>query len=341
MCDQEVLLPEQILERLDTSVHQAQIRGKLDQDNGAEIDAALDMLEQLILWSYDRYTNIELEDGCEEEGEEQTYRVHPHDIVRANQICGSFLVKIVSGDWGEWQDDRVDKAARLLAHLSGRGAAGAITRTWHFPYLDPNGNRQEHRFKLHEPSYIGNDIGFKTWGAAPLLAKKLIQQNLIPDLPNRTILELGTGTGLVGLCCGKLGAQQVHLTDYHESVLTNVAMNVQLNDPSSSCATVSKLDFIQVAQNQDPSWEDRTFDIVIASDLLYEMEHAEYLPVAVEKLMENVFYFMIPLRPTHWDEVDLFERRMTQVGLVKRQVSEIECEEEEGIVRYRYYEYTR
>ncbi|KAI8139542.1 putative methyltransferase-domain-containing protein [Fennellomyces sp. T-0311] len=313
MCD-EALLPEQILERLETSVHLAQARGK---QNGPDIDAALGLLDQLIQWSYDRYTNIELEDGCEEEGEEQTYRVHPRDISRANQICGSFLIKIVSGDLGEWDDDRVDTAARLLAHLSGRG---------------------EHKFKLHEPSYIGNDIGFKTWGAAPLLAKKLIQQNLIPDLPNRTILELGTGTGLVGLCCGKLGATNIFLTDYHESVLTNVAINVQLNN---SCATVSKLDFIQVAQNQEPSWQDRKFDIVIASDLLYEMEHAEYLPVAVDMLMENEFYFMIPLRPTHTAEVELFERRMQEVGLVKRQVTETEQEEEEGIVRYRYYEYTR
>ena len=171
-----------------------------------------------------------------------------------------------------------------------------------------------------------------------IFVRKLIQQSLIPDLPNRRILELGTGTGLVGLCCGKLGATNISLTDYHESVLTNVAINVKLNN---SCATVSKLDFIQVAQNQDPTWEDRKFDVVIASDLLYEMEHAEYLPVAVEKLMENDFYFMIPLRPTHCAEVELFERRMHELGLSKRQVSEIEQEEEEGIVRYRYYEYTR
>lgn len=50
-------------------------------------------------------------------------------------------------------------------------AAGAITRTWHIAYLDPNGVRDEIAIQLHEPSYVGNDIGFKTWGAAPLLAK--------------------------------------------------------------------------------------------------------------------------------------------------------------------------
>lgn len=50
-------------------------------------------------------------------------------------------------------------------------AAGSLTRSWHFPFLDPNGDLAQLIIKLHEPSYIGNDIGFKTWGAAPLLAK--------------------------------------------------------------------------------------------------------------------------------------------------------------------------
>ena len=120
-----MLLPEEIIEKIETSVHRALVRGKQNHENGAEIDSALDMLEQIIQWSYDRYTNIELEDGYEE-GEEETWRVHPRHIVRANQICGSFLVKIVSGDLGEWQDDRGEKAARLLAHLSGRGGKNFV-----------------------------------------------------------------------------------------------------------------------------------------------------------------------------------------------------------------------
>lgn len=168
--------------------------------------------------------------------------------------------------------------------------------------------------------------------------RKLIQQNLIPDITNRHILELATGTGLVGLACDKLGAAQVIMTDYHESVLKNAAINVQLNE---SRATVQKLDFIEVARDEDPVWKGRTFDVVVASDLLYEMEHAEYLPIAVNKLMENEFYFMIPLRPTHWAEVERFEQGMERLGLLTRRVTELEKLEEEGMVRYRLYEFTR
>lgn len=169
------------------------------------------------------------------------------------------------------------------------------------------------------------------------LPRKLIQQRLIPDLQHLSVLELGSGTGLVGLVCDLLGAAQVHLTDYHESVLKNVAINVQLNH--STRATVSKLDFVQVAQGLAPEWEEKQFDVVIASDLLYEMEHAEHLPVAVRKLMKGAFHFMIPLRPTHWNEVAHFEQKMADLGFLCSQTTETEVQEEEGPVRYRYYRF--
>lgn len=168
------------------------------------------------------------------------------------------------------------------------------------------------------------------------LYRKLLQQNIIPDLQHRNVLELGTGTGLVGLVCEKIKGKdalgQVVVTDYHPSVLKNVAINVELNN--SSCQ-ISKLDFIQVAMEETTEWKDKKYSVVIASDLLYEMEHAEYLPVAVEKLMENDFYFMIPLRDTHWNEVNRFEEKMEQVGLCQRVVKDKEIQEDEGVVRYR------
>ena len=50
-------------------------------------------------------------------------------------------------------------------------AAGSITRTWHIPYLNIDGIPQQLLIQLHEPCYVGNDLGFKTWGAAPMMAK--------------------------------------------------------------------------------------------------------------------------------------------------------------------------
>ncbi|PHZ11316.1 uncharacterized protein RHIMIDRAFT_257298 [Rhizopus microsporus ATCC 52813] len=300
------------------------------------IDGILSKLEELIELSTHvyldlNYTDIEQRDHC---------AVNFNDIRRANDITNSLLLKIVSSDItfdDDHDDERIERASRILAHMSGRGAAGSIVRKWHIPYLNPDGERKEWTIQLHEPCYIGNDIGFKTWGAAPLLAKRLVQENLIPHLSDSRVLELGTGTGMVGLVCDLLGAQQVHVTDYHPRVLENVAYNIQLNQ---SRATFSKLDFIEVANDQG---KQETYDIVIASDLLYEMEHAKYLPIAVNKLVKNEFYFMIPLRDTHWEEVECFQTTMNSMpDLTLITTEDFKIDEElEGIVCYRYYHYAR
>lgn len=148
---------------------------------------------------------------------------------------------------------------------------------------------------------------------------------------------------MTGIICEKLGAPEVILTDYHDNVLENAKINVKLNECSSSTCQLKKLDFIEFAKSSELSeeWKDKKYSIVIASDLLYEMDHAEYLPIAVEKLMENDFYFLIPLRDTHWNEVNRFEEKMTEVGLYQRIKQDTILQEDEGVVKYRYYEYSR
>lgn len=116
------MLPHEVLDTLHTQVQQTFVLAKTDNDKLLDqIDAVYDLLERLIQWSYDRYTNIELEDGHEQDKEEDTYRVRPQDITQANQIAGNLLIRIVAGKIGHLDEERMETAARLLAHLSGRG----------------------------------------------------------------------------------------------------------------------------------------------------------------------------------------------------------------------------
>ena len=55
---------------------------------------------------------------------------------------------------------------------------------------------------IHQ-AYIG-DVGCVVWDAALVLAKYL-EKTRKTDLNNRTVLELGAGTGIVGLCCSLAG----------------------------------------------------------------------------------------------------------------------------------------
>ena len=120
-----MLLPAQaLLESIDNHIHQARVLAKTSTNDAfqQEMDTALTLLEQLVQQSYDCFTTIELSDGQEmhDDAEDSENRVTQDHIRQANRIASAFLVKIVSGEMG-WDDEQVERAARLLAHLSGRG----------------------------------------------------------------------------------------------------------------------------------------------------------------------------------------------------------------------------
>lgn len=102
---------------------------------------------------------------------------------------------------------------------------------------------------LIQDSAITSDaLGNRTWGAAPLLSQYLLSNFCKPSqgsgrLPTR-VLELGAGTGLVGLALAALArargkSMQVDLTDYHPHVLNNLRANALLNEGEwESTATI-------------------------------------------------------------------------------------------------------
>ncbi|KAI7866619.1 hypothetical protein BDF14DRAFT_820233 [Spinellus fusiger] len=154
--------PAQLLEVLQLQTHQVWACKRQNNPTALEqpLDTLLSLLEDIIQQSYDRYVALE--------GEEKS-AMQAYHVKQASQMVYPLLVKIVSGEVTD--NARVDRTAKVLSHLSGRGAAGAMIGTWHFSCLDSHGKETVVSLKIHEPSYIGNDIGFKTWGAAPLMAK--------------------------------------------------------------------------------------------------------------------------------------------------------------------------
>lgn len=82
--------------------------------------------------------------------------------------------------------------------------------------------------------------GLRTWSASFVLAQHLIR-NPTP-LANKSVLELGSGTGLLGLIVadiqvshgGTTGSSVLHLTDVNEDVLKRCNENMQLPCNASS-----------------------------------------------------------------------------------------------------------
>ncbi|KAI7598941.1 hypothetical protein KC346_g13984, partial [Hortaea werneckii] len=99
---------------------------------------------------------------------------------------------------------------------------------------------------LHEPALTADNLGLKTWASSYLLAKRLVllrsdneetdstttnspAPQLLPVLPpDAEILELGSGTGLVGMAAARVLQRKAWLTDL-EGIVGNLERNVRGN----------------------------------------------------------------------------------------------------------------
>ena len=118
-----------------------------------------------------------------------------------------------------------------------------MTRTWVVP---SSTKLPELRFDIREPPLTGDNLGLKTWGTAFAVVKRLeefgskyfghllegekINLNTANTASAKAkVLELGSGTGLVGIAAGTIWGIHVVLTDLPEieqNLLFNISQNV-------------------------------------------------------------------------------------------------------------------
>ncbi|SPO21484.1 uncharacterized protein UTRI_00971_B [Ustilago trichophora] len=131
-----------------------------------------------------------------------------------------------------------ERCAELLALSAGRMAAGASVQD-HVFQLDDGALA----VKLRDGALVHDSLGTHTWGAAPILSQLILPLDAKFVGHDIKALELGAGTGLVGLAIALWSRQhraeqntQVICTDYHPTVLENLAHNIALNVCASSDA---------------------------------------------------------------------------------------------------------
>jgi SAM-dependent methyltransferase len=172
---------------------------------------------------------------------------------------------------------------RLLLLL----ACGKSRRAYHFTALSAD-EPEDLIVRLQEQVLVDDALGSRTWGAAPLLANRLLRKHLSSETERcrgscgesgeemkgtLRVLELGAGTGLVGLAMARSIRRsgisaQVYLTDYHADVLANLRDNVALNGWND--ADVNRLVDVQVCpldwRNAGlTSGLDAPFDVLVAA----------------------------------------------------------------------------
>jgi 2-polyprenyl-3-methyl-5-hydroxy-6-metoxy-1,4-benzoquinol methylase len=199
-----------------------------------------------------------------------------------------------------------DKISQLLSALALNEQEGNRRLELAFKKID----KEILSIKLFEGDYTNADLGWKTWGASVLMSKLLLQLEVCED----RVLEIGCGTGLAGQVLAKKGDFKVWLTDYNEHVLKLTEKSVVENNIGDK-VSVCKLDwrtFDQVEVDCDKV----SFDLVIACDVLYSIEHSVLVPQVVKNYLKSngLFYIMIPLRPNYAEEVELFEQEILKQG---------------------------
>ncbi|KAK3624608.1 Protein-lysine N-methyltransferase rrg1 [Elasticomyces elasticus] len=257
-----------------------------------------------------------------------------------------YLTKIIASPLAWIADDgekeRVwESAAQRMSERSGRMARGDLRRGFGIPLHAANvegGCVQDREVEdagemfeitLHEPAMTADSMGLKTWASSYLLAKRLsILREKLPRMGEEArILELGAGTGLVGLAAAVILQRTVVLTDLPE-ILPNLQRNVR--DNAAVLAThgakveTAVLDWshpedFTLPYNGDRKLPPHTFPLILAADAVYSSAHPELLVRAIGYHLcrsgDARVVVEIPVREGFAPEREEFRQRMGGLGL--------------------------
>ncbi|SCV03726.1 LAMI_0H10462g1_1 [Lachancea mirantina] len=231
----------------------------------------------------------------------------------------SILAKYEKQERQDLLNEQVLKSASMrISEMCGRTAQPSKTRLFTLEYLQTP-------IKLHEPALTADNLGFKTWGSSLVLAEQVCRNYphyQTPKSGNLRVLELGAGTGLVGIAFAcktleKLQAQKttIILTDLPE-IVPNLAHNVNLNNlhPEDNALQV-------IAETLD--WNDPSdfieahgpgkFDLILIADPVYSAQHVKLIVNMLSQFLshQGIACLEIPIRDRYaqerqrlWDLID-------------------------------------
>ncbi|OBT99734.2 hypothetical protein VE01_02214 [Pseudogymnoascus verrucosus] len=134
--------------------------------------------------------------------------------------------------------------------------------------------------------------GFRTWEASLQLSSFLSSPTLRPSLSLRgkSVLELGSGTGYLSICCAKyLGATHVTATDGFDTVMTDLGTNLFINNlQDSPLVSTRELKWGHaLLGNEDATFlEHQSPDFIIGADVTYDAAALPALVATFRDLLE-------------------------------------------------------
>ncbi|KAI1642965.1 putative methyltransferase-domain-containing protein [Daldinia loculata] len=217
-----------------------------------------------------------------------------HNAAQLRREVAAYLSSIIKSGlaWIQDEDEKEavwDEASRRLAERCGRAGMGEITRRW--PLEDQASSPFE--LVIREPPITGDSLGLKTWGSSYLLAQSLggIAKESLSHILNLgrsneslDVLELGSGTGLLGMAAAAIWQTNVVLTDL-PTIVPNLAYNMERNRCTIETLGGKVDSGVLTWGSEDGNTErfnsKNQFKIVLAADALYDDDHPELLSSAI------------------------------------------------------------
>ncbi|KAI8629711.1 hypothetical protein F5Y19DRAFT_475161 [Xylariaceae sp. FL1651] len=263
----------------------------------------------------------------------------PYERAFAERWLTGFLGRAEELACFESDDSRqraIDKASCVLASFFTHDGEEdveetEITRTYQFALnLDSDAHRAQKDGARSEPLTVQltdglagrnntdhTDVGLQSWGASFIFTELMcasparlgFSRNALGSAPH--IIELGAGTGLVGIMLGKILPHldilrpTIIATDFHPTVLANLQTNIAKNfsshdrDPDPVPALLQAVPLDWETPNLSPPL-DKAADILVATDVIYDPAHAAWLRDCAARLLkpDGIFWLMLTVRTT-------------------------------------------
>jgi predicted nicotinamide N-methyase len=146
-------------------------------------------------------------------------------------------------------------------------------KTLEFDGIDIHVKTLKNKNQFSDDEHTARDLGISSaqwslfgvvWDCSMVLAHEMIEQ----DIEGKKILEVGCGIAVASHVLNARGAN-ITATDYHPEVETFLKINAELNEKKL-------IPFVLENWNTAESNLGK-FDLIVASDVLYESEHIELL----------------------------------------------------------------
>ncbi|GAW25457.1 putative methyltransferase domain-containing protein [Rosellinia necatrix] len=283
-------------------------------------------------YASDNDDNRKGEDSCE-------LRDDPYERSFAGRWLTRFLASVeelACFESEESRQDAIDKASSVLASFLSQEVADAedveITREYQFVLNLHSCGIEGHNASpgcetiavqltdglAGRDNADHTDVGLQSWGAAFIFTELMCANPARLNLTGKTlsssprIIELGAGTGLVGIALGKVlprlgvSAPTLVATDFHPTVLANLQANLVRNFPPMGEGQNAVPPLIQSAPLD---WEtpnlsapplNEQADVLVATDVVYDHKHAVWLRDCVARMLkpDGVFWLMLTVRTT-------------------------------------------